>query len=161
MAIKINSLKIDKLSDKSLKSDYLYKDLALDLSQDVSYNNQLNKTETLKDIRAIYDIESVKNSITTAFLTSPGDKILNPTYGVDLRQFLFEPIDDFTSEIIQDLIETQLPIMEPRVVVRNVSVIGDEDNNQYNISLTIDVPSLDIYGVSIKSELNNVGYTIL
>jgi hypothetical protein len=161
MAIKINSLKIDKLSDKSLKSDYLYKDLALDLSQDVSYNNQLNKTETLKDVRAIYDIESVKNSITTAFLTSPGDKILNPTYGVDLRQFVFEPIDDFTSEIIQDLIETQLPIMEPRVVVRDVSVIGDEDINQYNISLTIDVPSLNIYGVSIKSELNNVGYTIL
>lgn len=161
MAIKINSLKIDKLSDKALKRDYLYKDLALDLSQDVSYNNQLNKTETLKDVRAIYDIESVKNSITTAFLTSPGDKILNPTYGVDLRQFLFEPIDDFTSEIIQDLIETQLPIMEPRVIVRDVSVIGDEDNNQYNISLTIDVPSLNIYGVSIKSELNNVGYTIL
>jgi len=161
MAIKINSLKIDKLSDKALKSDYLYKDLALDLSQDVSYNNQLNKTETLKDVRAIYDIESVKNSITTAFLTSPGDKILNPTYGVDLRQFVFEPIDDFTSEIIQDLIETQLPIMEPRVVVRDVSVIGDEDINQYNISLTIDVPSLNIYGVSIKSELNNVGYTIL
>jgi phage baseplate assembly protein W len=161
MAIKINSLKIDKLSDKALKSDYLYKDLALDLSQDVSYNNQLNKTETLRDVRAIYDIESVKNSIATAFLTSPGDKILNPTYGVDLRQFIFEPIDDFTSEIIQDLIETQLPIMEPRVILSDVSVIGNEDINQYDISMKIDVPSLNIYGVSIKSQLNSVGYTIL
>lgn len=161
MAIKINSLKVDKLSEKSLKYDYLYKDLSLDLSQDVSYNNQLNKTEYLNDVSALFDIESVKNSIATAFLTAPGDKILNPTYGVDLRQFLFEPIDDFTAEIIQDLIETQLPIMEPRVNVSEVSVIADEDNNQYNISLKIDVPSLDIYGISIKSQLNSVGYTIL
>lgn len=161
MAIKINSLKVDKLSEKSLKYDYLYKDLALDLSQDVSYNNQLNKTEYLNDVSALFDIESVKNSIATAFLTAPGDKILNPAYGVDLRQFLFEPIDDFTAEIIQDLIETQLPIMEPRVNVSEVSVIADEDNNQYNISLKIDVPSLDIYGISIKSQLNSVGYTIL
>ena len=161
MAIKINSLKVDKLSEKSLKGDYLYKDLAFDLSQGVSYNNQLNKTETLRDVAALYDIEAVKNSITTAFLTSPGDKILNPTYGVDLRQYIFEPIDDFTTDIIKDDIETKLPLMEPRINVKNVVVEGDEDNNQYNIYLQIDVPSLDIYGLSIKSQLDSTGYTVL
>jgi phage baseplate assembly protein W len=161
MAIKINSLKIDKLSEKSLKGDYLYKDLAFDLSQDVSFNNQLNKNEYLKDVMALYDIEAVKNSVATAFLTSPGDKILNPTYGVDLRRYLFESIDDFTSDIIQDDIETKLPIMEPRITVRNVRVEPDEDNNQYNITLQIDVPSLDVYGLSIKSRLNSAGYTIV
>jgi phage baseplate assembly protein W len=161
MAIKINSLKIDKLSEKSLKGDYLYKDLAFDLSQDVSYNNQLNKKEFLKDIAALFNEEAVKNSVATAFLTAPGDKILSPTYGIDLRRFLFEAIDDFISDIIQDDIETKLPIMEPRITVKNVVVEADEDNNQYNISLQIDVPSLDIQGLSIKSKLDSSGYTIL
>jgi phage baseplate assembly protein W len=161
MGIKINSLKVDKLSEKSLKGDYLYKDLVLDLTQDVSYNNQLNKNEKIKDVAALYDVESVKNSITTAFLTSPGDKILNPTYGVDLRRYIFEPVDDFTSDIIKDDIETKLPLMEPRVTIKNVQVIPDEDNNQYNISFQIDVPSLDIKGLSIKSQLNSTGYTVL
>lgn len=161
MAIKITSLKIDKLSEKSLKGDYLYKDLKFDLETSVSYNTQLNKREFLNDIEALYDIEAVKNSIKTAFLTAPGQKILNPEYGVDLRQYIFEPIDDFTAEIIKDDIESKLPQMEPRITLRNVSVVGDEDNQTYWIELQIDVPSLDIEGLSIKSELNSVGYTIL
>lgn len=161
MAIKINSLKIDKLSEKSLKGDYLYKDLKFDLSQDVSFNNQLNKQEYIKDVAALYDEEAVKNSVRTALLTAPGDKILTPEYGVDLRQYLFEPIDDFTADIIKDDIEVNLPLSEPRIVVKNVTVVGNEDDNQYDISLQIDVPTLGIRGLSLKSVLNNVGYTIL
>jgi phage baseplate assembly protein W len=161
MAIKIKSLGVDKLTEKSLQGDYLYKDFKFDLSQDVSYNNQLNRVEYLKDIAVLYDVEAVKNSVKTALLTSPGDKLLNPTYGVDLRQFLFEPIDEFTAEIIQDIIETKLPDSEPRITVNYIEVIADEDNNTYNINLQIDVPSLNIRGLSIKSELNSIGYTIL
>lgn len=161
MNIKINSLKIDKLSDESLKKDYLYKDIALDLNQQVSFNKQLNKKEYLKDVAALFDVEAVKNAVATALLTSPGDKILNPTYGVDLRRYIFEPIDDFTADIIKDDIEVKLPKAEPRVTVKNVEVIGDEDNNTYWINLQINVPSLDIYGLSIKSQLNSTGYSIL
>jgi phage baseplate assembly protein W len=161
MAIKIKTLKIDKLSDKSLKNDYLYKDLSLDLSQAVSYNNQLNKQEYLRDVAALFDIEAVKNSVATALLTAPGDKILNPTYGVDLRQYIFESIDDFTADIIKDTILVRLPLSEPRVNVTKVEIIGDEDNNTYLINLKIDVPSLGIYGLSLKSQLNSTGYTIL
>ena len=160
MSIKITSLKQDSLTEKSLKGDYLYKDLLLDLEPQVYLNRQLNKREYLKDVSGLYDLEAVKNSILNSFLTAPGDKILNPTYGIDIRRYIFEPIDDFTTEVIQDDIETKLPTMEPRITITDVSVIPDEDNNTYYITLTINVPSLDIYGVSIKSELNSSGYTI-
>ena len=161
MAIKISSLKNTDLVQKSLDNNYLYKDLMLDLESNVYFNAQLNKNEVLKDLAAIYDIEAVKNSIATAFLTAPGDKILAPTYGIDLRRYIFEPIDDFVSDIIKDDIETKLPIMEPRVEVENVEVIGDEDNNTYYINLQINIPSLGVTGVSIKSKLNSTGYYIV
>ena len=161
MAIKIKSLQVDSLVEQSLKKDYLYKDIEFDLTSEVSFNNQLNKQEYLKDLSVLYDIEAIKNSIVTAFLTSPGDKILSPLYGVDLRQYIFEPVDDFTADIIQEDIESKLPRMEPRITVKNVEVIGDEDANSYYINLQIDVPSLDIRGLSIKSELNSVGYTVI
>lgn len=159
--IRIKSLAVDTLSDSALESGHLYKDLALDLSNAFSYNNQLNKKEFIKDVASLYDLEAVKNSIKNAFLTAPGQNILNPLYGVDLRQFIFEPVDDFTAEIIQELIESGLPRMEPRAFVSDVKVIGDEDAQQYDISLTINIPSLNLYGVSIKSILNSTGYTIL
>lgn len=161
MSIKLKSLAATKLADTSLEQGYLYKDVMFDLAPATYRNSQLNKNENLKDIQALYDLEAVKNSIVNCFLTTPGDKILNPLFGIDLRQFLFEPIDDFTADIIQDTIEKKLPRMEPRVTIINVTVEGDEDNNQYNISLQINVPSLGVYGLSIKSELSTSGYTIL
>jgi phage baseplate assembly protein W len=161
MAIKIKSLEVPSVSKKALANGFLYNDLSLDLSPSYSYNSQLNRNEVLKDVQAIFDVESVKNSVVNALLTTPGEKILDPTYGVDLRQYLFEPIDDFTTDLIRDDIEIKLPRMEPRIVLKSVNVVADEDNNQYNIELQIDVPSLDIYGLSIKSELASTGYTIV
>lgn len=161
MSIQIKSLKPDKISENSISKNYLYKDLLLDLSSDVYFNSQLNKNESLKDIAAIYDLAAVKTSIVTAFLTAPGDKILNPTYGIDLRQYVFESIDDFTIDIIKNDIEVKLPLSEPRIELVWVEVYGDEDENTIYINLQINIPSLGVTGLSLKSELNSTGYTIL
>ncbi len=161
MAIKIKSLKVDPLTEKSLDREYLYKDLSLDIEKDYFLNRQLNKNQSLNDLAVIYDVEAVKNSIRTAFLTSPGENILNPSYGVDLRQFLFEPVNRFTTEIIQSKIADELPIWEPRIQLEDVTVVGDTDQNSYYITMQINIPSLGVTGLSIKSELNSVGYTIL
>jgi hypothetical protein len=161
MNIKIKSLQASKIDEASLKNDYLYKDVSFDLEPSYSFNNQLNRKEQLKDIQAIFDVEAIKTSISNAFLTSPGQKILNPTFGIDLRRYLFEPVDEFTAEDIQDDIERKLPRSEPRIVVKNVSVVGNEDEQEYDVSLQIDVPSLGVKGLSLKSKLNSTGYSIL
>ena len=88
--IKIKSFGIEKLSENALEGGYLYKDLELDLKYRYSYNNQLNKREYLNDISSLYDLQAVKTSIVTAFTTSPGQNILNPLYGIDLREYLFK-----------------------------------------------------------------------
>lgn len=159
--IKIKTLEASPLTIDSLEQKHLYKDIDFDLEPAYSFNNKLNKKEFQKDIQALFDVEAVKNSIVTAFLTAPGQKILNPTYGIDLKRYLFEPVDDFTADIIQDDIQNKLPRMEPRITIENVTVIGDEDAQQYDINLQINIPSLNQYGISIKSELSTSGYTIL
>lgn len=161
MNIKLDSLKPDKIKETAINKGYLYKDVAFDLEPQYSFNNQLNRKEFLKDIQAIFDVEAIKNSIVNAFLTSPGQKILNPRFGVDLRRYLFEPIDEFTAESIEDDIKKKLPRWEPRITIENVSVLPNEDNLEYHITLQINVPSLNITGLSIKSKLNSAGYTIL
>lgn len=161
MKIRITSIESDALTQKSLKRDFLYKDVDLDLTRGVYLNGQLNKKDPLKDISTLYDIEAIKNSIVTALTTSPGDKLLSPKYGIDLRRYLFEPIDDFLLDIIRDDIETLLPIMEPRVEIVDVGIEGRADLNEIDITLQINVPSLGVYGLSIKSQLNSTGYAIL
>lgn len=161
MDIKLTDLEVSEVDKNALSRGYLYKDLMLDLEYQYSHNAQLNKNQKLNDVQALYDIEAIKSSIVNAFLTSPGDKILNPLFGVDLRQYIFEPVNTFTTIEIQTDIEDNLPEWEPRIELVNVEVVANIDNQQYDIELQINVPSLDITGLSIASVLNSSGYYIV
>jgi len=158
--IKLTDISTSKLNGASLKKGYLYKDLFLDLETSVYYNKQLNKSSVLKDIQGQFDENAIRNSITNIFLTAPGEKILSPEFGLDLRRYLFEPISDFSAFAIKDDIKNRLPDMEPRVTIQNVVVIPYAEQNEYRITMQIDIPSLDVYGLSLRSSLNNNGYNI-
>ena len=159
--IKIDSVAVSDRDNNALKENYLYKDLFLDINNRVSYNNQLNRKEELRDVLGLFDIEAVKNSIANALLTSPGEKILNPRFGVDLRQYVFDPVSEFTTHSIRSRINSHLPRWEPRISLENVFVGADEEQQEYNITLQINVPSLDVYGLSLRSVLNSNGYNFL
>ncbi len=159
--IKLTSVGVTKQEQAALSQSYLYKDLLLDLQTSYSYNNQLNRSQQLRDVQAIFDINAVTQSITNIFLTSPGQKILNPEFGIDLRRYLFEPVDTFTTLEIQSDIEEALPSQEPRIQLEEVEVTADIDQQQYDITLQINIPSLNVYGLSLKSVLNSNGYSIV
>ena len=94
-------------------------------------------------------------------MTSPGQKILSPRFGIDLRRYIFEPVSNFTSFEIRSDIKDKLPRFEPRIELEKIGVKANIDNQEYRISLQINVPSLDITGLSLKSILNSSGYTIV
>ena len=159
--IKISDVSVDKRDNAALEGGYLYKDLFLDLEPEVYYNKQLNKNVILKDIQGSYDLQAIKNSIINIFLTSPGQKILNPEFGIDLRRYLFEPVNSSTAYRIKYDINTKLPGQEPRIQIQNVNVDAITDAQEYYIALQINIPSLDAYGITLKSLLNSNGYYVL
>jgi len=159
--IKISDISVDQAENAALERGYLYKDLFLDLENKVSYVPQLNKLTTLRDVQGLFDLNSIKNSIKNILLTSPGQKILNPEFGIDLRRYIFEPITTFTSYQIKSDIINKLPDMEPRILLDLVTVVPIPDRQEYYLTLQIDVPALNIYGLSLKSLLNSTGYYTL
>lgn len=155
--LKLTNISVTREQEDSLQKNYLYKDVALDLKQEIFHSNAINKDISVNDVQAIYDIQAIKTSIANCLLTSPGQRILYPTYGIDLRRHLFQPISEDTAFYIRrDILK--LPIFEPRVNVTGVQVVPDEDNNQYTVYLQINVPSLDITGLILKNYLNSNGY---
>lgn len=158
ISLNLTDISVDKNTDRFIEQNFLYKDLKLDLSVGYSYSKALLKSVDISDVQAIYDLDAVKNSITTCFLTSPGQKILSPNYGIDLRRYLFQPVSDDTAFFIRQDIISRLPEFEPRITIRNLSITTDYDEQQYEINLTIDVPSLNAYNITIKNYLNSNGY---
>lgn len=161
MAIRLDIARPSPEIENSIKQNYLYKDISLDLQLGFTEGRELNKTLEKTDLYPIYDIQSVINSLKNVFTTSPGEKILNPTFGLDLRSYLFEPVTETRGYFIGEEILQGLPEQEPRVEVRKVEVIVDPEEQQYEINLTIGIPSLNVYDLSLAGILNNEGYTFV
>jgi phage baseplate assembly protein W len=143
MAIKIKNL--EQAAKTFTQQQYLYKDLTLDLSISQIKTTEFRNTIASSDIKASYDLEAIRNSLLNLFNTYPGQRFLFPEYGLKLEQFLFEPITVETGTLIGDAINDGIRKYEPRVVVRQVEVIGDPDSNQYNITLNIEIPTFNTF----------------
>lgn len=137
---------------------YTYADLHLDLQEKYLINDNFNQRPEINDLRLDYDLDAIKNSIRNIFYTSPGEKILNQEFGLDLRNFLFEPITSKNSFAIKRIISGEIGLLEPRIVVKSVDVVPDTDNDQYSITMMFDVPTLDITNASLFGVLNKSGY---
>ena len=159
--IRLNNIETPKVR----QTNYIYRDLHLDLEQDITTTGEskleqaLPPDENFKDIKASVNEEAIKNSLTNLFNTYPGQKILNPEYGLDLTQFLFSPADQSTAQQIGDTILDGIIKYEPRVSVNNVSVGVNTDNQEYEISLSISIPKLSDAPVNLSGILTESNFS--
>jgi phage baseplate assembly protein W len=140
---------------------YTYADLHLDLKEKYLINNPLNQKPEINDFQLDYDIEAIKNSLYNLFTTSPGDKILNPRFGLDLRQFVFEPITSNNAFLLQRLLYEGIEVFEPRVTLRSITVQPKFDDMEYEITVVYSVPTLNISNARLFGRLNKNGYNYI
>lgn len=152
------SIVITELNKFSKERNYTYKDLESDLEIDYTKTNPLNNFKEQKDIVVDYDVAAIKNSIFNIFTTIPGQKILNPTFGLNLLYYLFTGITSENARMLGETILKGITNFEPRVTVDNINITTDYDNQQYTIDLFLSVPSLNIKGLQVKGTLAESGY---
>ena len=128
---------------------YTYSDLHLDFLIPIE-----------RDIVADYDETAIKNSIVNLFNTMPGQNLLNPDYGLNLLQYLFEPASDVIAQLIGDRIFKGIKVYEPRVTISGINVEVNIDEQMYTVTLSMFVPSLNS-NISITGALTKNGFNLL
>jgi phage baseplate assembly protein W len=88
------------------------------------------------DIYLKKDIEAVKNSIINIVLTGNFERPFQPRFGGNIRQYLFENLDDNTIDTIHSVIANIIDIYEPRAQVVGVYV-NESDADLNRLSITI------------------------
>ena len=83
--------------------------------------------------------DAIKNNLIDFFLTEPGERYLNPTYGGGLRSFIFEQISSDTLESLQEDIQSKIGTYFPNVRVSNLEVLQDPDYNNITVSISYNV----------------------
>jgi phage baseplate assembly protein W len=143
MAIKIRSLEPKKNTGTLTQGESTYRDLALDFSMEsIGSAKKLFASNVQKDLDTNTDFSAIDNSIYNIFNTAPGQKILNPAFGADLKRYLFQPVSEPTAKILGEVIVKALLLYEPRVKVKNVDIKAFPDDNMYKINIFCDIKSL-------------------
>ena len=141
----INITSIQNQTPEQTESKFKYKDIVFDLVEDERPNStSLYNKVTNTDLRYTADEGAIMNSIKNIFTTRPGDKLLSPTFGLDLSKWLFEPIDEYRAQEIGEMLHAGIEKFEPRVRLKNVTVLTDPENHSYRITLSIMIPKLNI-----------------
>jgi phage baseplate assembly protein W len=93
--------------------------------------------------------EEMKQNFKNLLLTSPGERMMNPDFGVGVRNFLFLPRQQITTELrqrIEGQVSRYMPFIQIKKIQFNRGVDDNlaDDLNVLSISIEYAAPSLDL-----------------
>lgn len=92
----------------------------------------------VKSLRA-----NIKQNLKMLILTSPGERVMQPKFGVGIKKYLFEMANESVFSEADSLIREQVAIYLPYVKIKNVQFYSEEmDQNKISLKITYSVPRL-------------------
>ena len=88
--------------------------------------------------------DAIKNNLVNFFLTNPGERFLNPSFGGGLRPFIFEQITRDNLDFLREDINEKLTLYFPNITVNDLVVTGQVDTNRIDVTLTYSVANTNI-----------------
>lgn len=80
--------------------------------------------------------ESIRESIRIILSTSKGERVMRPTFGCNIHDYVFAPNNSATATMLSFYVKEALRDWEPRIEVQNVTVAPDPvESNQLNIRI--------------------------
>lgn len=114
------------------------------MASNTAYNDAARKKSTFK-LEKNVNVIAVKRALHNIFTWTPGERILNPQFGSNLRKYLYEGITPFNKEQIMAEIRNCITEWEPRanlVQLVDLSNVQDTEENTVKIEIIYTIPSL-------------------
>ena len=95
----------------------------------------------------------VNQNLKMLLLTNPGERVMEPNFGVGIQRYLFENFGQEVSSAIESKIREQVGIYMPAIQLRNI-VFGlkNQDSSYLGIRIEYAIPSI---GIKDLLELTN------
>ena len=138
--------------------EIIFNDLRLDLTLGYTRNNELEKGKEVRDIIDDVNIKAIENAFINLLTTSPGQKPLNPTFGINFGDLLFLPVTRARADVIGEGIVTNIERFEPRVNVINLTITPEISQQQYICDFTYNIPRFKNEKFNITGRLSKGGF---
>jgi len=83
--------------------------------------------------------KATQSNLINFFLTNKDERYLNPTFGGDIRAFIFEQITNDNLEGLKEDINSQLGVYFPNVQVKELNILSNPDNNTMNVEMIYNI----------------------
>ena len=105
----------------------LQKNIAIGVSLPFNGPGVFNSIYTTKD--------QIKSNLVNLLLTDVGERVMNPTFGCNLRRFLFEGITENNIDNLKENLNNSIAVFVPEISVTDITVVSNNDFN--TIDLTV------------------------
>jgi Bacteriophage baseplate protein W len=78
------------------------------------------------EVRMTADEEDIAASLRILFGTAAGERFLEPKYGLDMREVLFEPMSTTLRTFLKDRVKTAILIYEPRIRLLSLEIASPD-----------------------------------
>jgi uncharacterized protein len=95
-------------------------------------------------VQMVSDEEDIKQSLNILLSTSLGERVMQPKYGCNLNDYLFEGLSSSTIGYIKERVANSILYYEPRIIVEQIEVTADDDmdliEGKFTISVEYSIP---------------------
>ena len=88
--------------------------------------------------------DAIKNNLINYFLTNPGERPLNPTFGGGLRAFIFQQISENSLDGLKENVSLKLETYFPNVIINSLDVLKRDDENSVVVQLKYSIANSNI-----------------
>jgi phage baseplate assembly protein W len=88
--------------------------------------------------------DQLKSNILNYFLTNKGERIFNPTFGSNIRNYLFEQLTIQNYDNLEFMIQEDMKKYFPNVTVDKLEIFGFEDSNTLQVNISYSVKDFGI-----------------
>ena len=114
------------------------------------YSAKLPLTTTVAHYDMINNIYgNIKQNFKNLLLTSPGERVMLPDFGVGIRRFLFENDPSFITDELQTIIYEQTSLYMDFLIIEDISFATKADDNALNdnelaVRIVYSVPGISL-----------------
>ncbi len=90
-------------------------------------------------VEMVRNVEDIRQSLQILLSTSLGERVMQPDYGCNLRDYQFEPVSNTFLGFLKDMVDRAILFYEPRVLVENITITQpDLTANEEKILISVD-----------------------
>ena len=118
--------------------------------RDIDY--QFSANPMTGDVSVKTNEQAIRQQVLTTIGTQTFERPFNPSFGSNIRQYLFEPIHAITAELIRSEIYQVVTTHVPQARIQKVTIVPNAAQNRYDITVELQPKNLQVFTIDTLLE---------